>query len=271
MGTRSIWRNTVARLQTTSVHWFPAFSLVDIPAPGAEEVDRHGNLRPVPCGLDSLLWRGPLRSAYRTLARLGGAPPRAEVIGGVALDLDSAQTFYGGTGFCDVDYRTGLAALGLDRTDAEWLATVPPTQRYDTLLERGLLGRYFEALQAAVAERASALRTDLRRLRPDLRFAYRSDELPMDWFSLGLLQGFSSADAPVLLWLRERRAGALLGRYREHGIYAISAARLEPDRNTFAPGEWNRLRPIVFGEHSGFWLDHAAPDSVGRMIRRVVR
>src|SRR5437899_9727613 len=133
MGTRYIWRHTLERLQTTSVHWFPAVSLVDIPAPGAEEVDRHGDLRPVPCGLDSLFWRGPLRSVYRTLARLGGASPRAEVIAGVALDLDSAQTYYGGTGFCDLDYRTGLAGLGLDGADAERLATLPPSQRYDTL------------------------------------------------------------------------------------------------------------------------------------------
>jgi len=271
MGTRYIWRHTVERLQTTSVHWFPAVSLVDIPAPGAEEVDRHGDLRPVPCGLDSLFWRGALRSVYRTLARLGGASPRTDVVAGVALDLDSALTYYGGTGFCDVDYRTGLAGLGLDGADAERLATLPPSQRYDTLLERGLLGRYFETLQAAVAERGRALRTELRRLRPDLRFAYRSDELPADWFSLGVLQGFSSADAPALLWLRERRAGELLARYRERGIYALSALRLEADRNTFAPGEWNRLRPVVFGGHSGFWLDRGAPDSVGRMIRRVVR
>ena len=86
-----------------------------------------------------------------------------------------------------------------------------------------------------------------------------------------MLQGFSTADAPALLWLRERRAGELLARYRERGIYALSALRLEADRNTFAPGEWNRLRPVVFGGHSGFWLDRGAPDSIGRMIRRVVR
>jgi hypothetical protein len=77
-----------------------------------------------------------LRSAYRTLARLGGAQARGDVVAGVAVDLDSALAYYSGTGFCDADYRTGLAALGLDRDEIERLVALPPTLRYDTLLER---------------------------------------------------------------------------------------------------------------------------------------
>jgi hypothetical protein len=271
LSTRNLWRLTAERLQTTSVRWFPAVALVDIPSQGADEVDRHGDLRPVPCGLDSVFWRGALRSAYRTLARLGGAQARGDVVAGVAVDLDSALAYYAGTGFCDADYRTGLAALGLNREETERLAALPPAVRYDTLLERGFLGRYFDTLQAAASDRARALRAELRRLRPDLRFAFRAAELPADWFSTGLLEGFSSPDSPVLLWLGDGGTRGLLARYRQRGIYALSALRLEPERDTFAPSGWNRLRPVVFGEHNGFWLDHAPPDSIARMIRRVTR
>jgi len=287
ISTRYLWRNATERFQTTSVRWFPAVALSELPTQGAEEVDRHGQLQPVPCGLDSTLWRGALRSAYRTLARLGtigvdaetrarrtarvAVPARADVVAGVALDLDSAVAYYRGTGFCDVDYRTGLAALRLDSAETARLAVLPLAVRYDTLLERGLLASYLDTLQAATRERARALRSELLRLRPDVRFAFRSDELPGDWFSLGLLQGFSSADTPVLLWLGERRAGELLARYRTRGIYALSALRLEAEDNTFAPSGWNRLRPIVFDANSGFWLDRAVPDSIARMIRRAVR
>ncbi|HJS44514.1 MAG TPA: hypothetical protein VJ755_13680 [Gemmatimonadales bacterium] len=288
MSTRFLWRNAAERFQTTSVRWFPAVALFELPSE-AEEIDRHGALQPVPCGLDSAFWRGALRSTYRTLARLGtigvdaeararrggggrvAAPARADVVAGVALDLDSAAAYYRGTGFCDVDYQTGVAALRLDSAETERVAMLPPAVRYDTLLERGLLARYFDTLQAATRERARALRAELQRLRPDLRFAFRSDELPGDWFSLGLLQGFSSADTPVLLWLGDRRAGELLARYRARGIYALSALRLEPEHNTFAPSGWNRLRPIVFDAHSGFWLDRAVPDTIARMIRRTTR
>lgn len=269
LGTRNIWRVTAERIQTTSVRWFPAVSLIAIPSQGADEVNRRGDLTPMACGLDSLFWRAALRPAYRTLARLGGARP--DVIAGVALDLDSAMTYYRGSGFCDADYHVGLAALGLDSAETERLTALPPAVRYDTLLERGWLSRYFGALQAAVAERAAGVRGELRRLHPELQFAFHASEVPADWFSLGLLRGFSTRDMPALLWLRERRARALLRHYRDREIYALSAVGLEPDRATFAPGEAARLRSAVFGENSGFWLIGAATDSLGRVIRRFAR
>ena len=269
LGTRNIWRVTAERLQATSIRWFPAVSLVAIPSQGADEVNRHGDLTPIACGLDSMFWRGALRPTYRTLARLGGARP--DVIAGIALDLDNAMTHYGGSGFCDADYRVGLSALGLDPADTARLAALPPAARYDTLLERGSLNRYFEALQAAVTERAITLRSELRRLHPDLRYAFHAADMPADWFSLGLLRGFSSRDAPALLWIRERRVGELVRRYREREIYGLAAVRLVPDRASFVPGEAARLHRLVFTEGAGFWLDAAATDSLGRVIRRFVR
>lgn len=272
-GPRNIWRVAAERMQATSVRWFPAVSLVAIPSQGANEVNRRGEVTPIACGLDSLFWREALRPAYRALARLGGGGARPEVIAGVALDLDSAMTFYRGGGFCDADYVSGLRGLGLDSAETERLATLPPAVRYDTLLERGWLSRYYGALQAAVAERAAALRGELRRSHPDLRFAFRATDVPADWFSLGLLQGFSSRDAPALLWLRDPGiAGRALRRhYGERDIYALSAVGLAPDRATFAPGEVARLRSMVFRDNAGFWLTGAATDSLGRVIRRFAR
>ena len=290
---RNIWRVTAERMQVTSVRWFPSVSLSALASQSstierirarragrlertaapqlgvADEVNRHGELMPVACGLDSLFWRETFRPALRTLARLGGARP--DVITGVALDLDNAATFYRGGGFCDADFRIGLAGLGLDSADLSSALGLPPAVRYDTLLERGWLERYFSALEAAVAARALALRGELGRLHPDIRIAFHASEVPADWFSRGLMRGFSTRDAPVLLWLREGRVRGLLRHYREREIYGLTAVRLEPDRTTFAPAAASRLRYLVFSEGSGFWLDAALSDSLGRALRRFVR
>jgi len=267
--TRTLWKLTGERLQATSIHWFPGVALAAIGSEGADEVDRHGERSPIPCGLDSLYWRGGLRPTYRALIRLGGIKP--EVIAGVALDLDSAMTHFRGSGFCDADYRAGLAALGLDPAELERLGALPAAVRYDTLLERGWLSRYFQGLEDAVAERALALRGELRRLRPELRFAFHASDVPADWFSLGVLRGFSSPDAPIFLWVRQDARPTLLRRYRARGIFALSAVGLEPERATFAPAEWSRARYAAFTEHAGFWLDGAATDSLGRVIRRFAK
>jgi hypothetical protein len=279
LGLRSVWRPIAARLQATSVRWFPAIALADLrpPPPASAQTERgvRGDTVGVWCGLDSLLWRDALRPAYRALARLGGrgGSGRSEIIAGVALDLDAPRGGYAGAGFCDATYREGLRALGTDSAETERLTALPPAARYDTLLERGLVGRYYEGLERLVAQRAAAIRADVRRLNPEARFAFRAAQVPSDWFSLGLLRGFSAPDAPVLLWTRERRIRQPLARYRDRGIVALSALGLAPER--VAAADWPRLRRLAFLEHDGFWLPLPPAlqrsDSVGRLIRRLAR
>ena len=281
LGLRNAWRGTAARLQTTSLRWFPAIVLAELRPqgePATREVDVRGDTAAVPCGLDTLLWRGALRPAYRALARLGGERG-SDLVSGVALDLDVPQDGYAAAGFCDATYREGLSALNLDSAAADRLAALPAVggARYDALLEAGLLGRYEAALEDLVAERAAALRAEVRRLNPDVRFAFRSARVPMDWFSLGLLRGLSAPDAPVLLWTREPHVRDVLGQYRARGIFALSGLGLVPER--IATGDWPRLRRAAFAEHDGFWVSWTdAPasktvraDSLGRLIRRLAR
>ena len=279
LGLRNLWRPTATRLQATSLRWFPAIALAELRPDGAgasRELDLRGDTAAVSCALDSLFWREALRPAYQALARLGG-DRAGDLVAGVALDLDVGKSGYAGAGFCDATYREGLRALGRDSAETERLTALPAAVRYDALMEAGLLGRYEDALEGLVAQRAAALRAELRRLNPDLRFAFRSAQVPSDWFSIGLLHGFSDADAPVLLWTREPRVRDLLEHYRARGIFALSAVGLTPER--VASSEWPRLRRVAFLEHDGFWLpwfDVTPPralraDSLGRLIRRLAR
>jgi len=278
LGLRNLWRPTAVRLQATSVRWFPAMALAELrPVPPLEAMERdlRGDTVGVWCGLDSLLWRDALRPAYRALARLGGGGGRgrSELIAGVAIELDATRGGYAGAGFCDATYREGLRALGADSAEMERLSALPPAARYDTLLERGLVGRYYDGLERLVAQRAAAIRADVRRLNPDARFAFHAAQAPTDWFSLGLLRGFASPDAPVFLWTRERPIREVLARYRDRGIVALSALGLAPER--VAAGDWPRLRRLAFVEHDGFWLPFpltlSPSDSLGRLIRRLAR
>ena len=276
LGLRNIWRPTATRLQATSLRWFPTLTLAELRPQGeaaAREIAPRGDTLGVWCGLDSLLWRGALRPAYRALARLGG-DRAADLVAGVALDLGVPQGGYAAVGFCDATYREGLRGLGGDSAETERLSALPVEggARYDALLERGLLARYEAVLEGLVAERAAALRAEVRRLNPNVRFAFRSPQVPSDWFSLGLLRGFSDADAPVLLWTREPRVRDLLAHYRARGIFALSAVGLQPER--VATNEWSSLRRVAFVEHDGFWLswgEAPSPDSLGRLIRRLAR
>lgn len=281
LGLRNAWRGAATRLQATSLRWFPAIVLAELRPqgePATRELDVRGDTAAVWCGLDSLLWRGALRPAYRALARLGGERG-TDLVAGVAVDLDVPQDGYAATGFCDATYREGLSALELDSADAGRLAILPAAARYDALLESGLLSRYDAALEGLVAQRAAALRAEVRRLNPDLRFAFRSARVPTDWFSLGLLRGFSAPDEPVLLWTREPRVRDILEHYRARGIFALSAMGLTPER--VGSTDWPRLRRVAFVEHDGFWLSWAATDapplktvradSLGRLIRRLAR
>src|SRR5204863_52334 len=85
--------------------------------------------------------------------RRGATPP--DVIPAMAIDLDAAGVGTDAYAFCDPAWRAGIAALPADTAlgaeRRERLRILPVEQRYDTLLEAGLLGDYFGALEQAVA------------------------------------------------------------------------------------------------------------------------
>lgn len=285
---RAAWRETLQRLETTNLRWVPAIGYEDLHLP-FDTLARgiRGDTLATWCALDARLWNEALAPAYRTLARL--AAERADVIPAIALDLgasspEAVASPGMGWDFCDATYRAGLAALGKDSAWTARFAALPVAARYDSLLEAGLLGAYFGALEDLVAERAGAIRAEVRRIRPDLLFAFRLAQPAADWFSLGILRGFSGppADAPLLVWSHEVRARDLLAAYRRRGIHAIHAIGLSPRQ--IPPSAWPRLRRAVFGESDGFWIPAAAEripdaprspggplsaDSLGRLIRRL--
>ena len=283
---RANWRQTLEALKATSFDWIPAVALrefrvpVDTPARGVR-----GDSLAAWCALDPRLWDQALAPATRQLARLAAGAP--DVIPAVAIDLDAAGVGTDTYAFCDPAWRTGLAALPADTAlgaeRRERLRLLPVEQRYDTLLEAGLLGEYFWALEQAVAQRAAELRTQARRLDPDLGFALRATRFPSDWWALGFATGLGAPGAPVVLLTAAPLVRAPLARLSARGAAPVHALELTPER--LAAAAWPRLGRVVFAAHSGFWIATAAgtpgrartadgplsPDSLARLIRRLGR
>ncbi len=270
---RVAWRQTVDLLEPTSFDWIPAIALrefrvpVDTPARGVR-----GDTLAAWCALDPRLWDQALAPATRQLARLAAGAP--DLIPAVAIDLDAAGVGTDSYAFCDPAWRAGIAglpadtALGVERR--ERLRSLAVEQRYDTLLDAGLLDAYFAALERAVARRAAELRGQARRLDPDLGLVLRATRFPSDWWSLGLAAGLAAPGSPVVLLTPVSAVRLPLGRLSTHGAPAVHAVELLPER--LPATAWPRVGRLVFAVHSGFWIPAAEgppPDSLARLIRRL--
>jgi len=283
---RNGWKQLGDALETTSLHWIPAVEPSEFRLPVDTAVQAAAaDTTAAWCVLDPQYWAEGMGPSYRALARL--AATRSDLIPAVALDLDPPGRRPSDDPLCDAAWRAALAGLPRDslfpRERAERFAEFPPAVRYDSLLESGLLGRYYAALEEAVAARAAALRAELRRIRRDLGFAFISRRPPLDWYGLGLLRGFSAPEAPALLWTTETHTRELLDRIRSRGIVAVHAVGLAP--GSIPAGAWPRLSRVVFGENDGFWIGplqtllstpraaegRLSPDSLAQVIRRLTR
>jgi hypothetical protein len=259
---RRAWSEVVSHLQPTSVAWIPAFDFADYRPPGTwadSSRGSRGEAVGMPCALDSLLWDAGVAPAYAALARL--ANQTRQLVPALALDLSGPRKggwsgYSMGQEFCDAAWRQVLTHIGRRGP----LDTVPVSDRYRTLREAGLLALYFGGLEDLVAERARALRDRALRESGGLYFAFRLQQLPGDWFTLGLWRGFNLADRPVLLFTPEMQTGDLLVAYRARGLNAVHAVELP--LALVKPGSSAALKRTAFGANDGFWLstgEGAAP------------
>lgn len=282
---RRAWKQATNQLQPTSVAWIPAFDLAAY-RPTAKWTDSsrgaRGEALALPCTLDSLYWDAGVVPAYLALARLAGQARQLVPVLALELGPDHPAQASGhsmGQEFCDGAWHLALARLG-------WrglLEGLPASDRYRTLLGAGLLPVYFGALEDVVAARSQALRDRALKESPGLYFAFRLPELPGDWFTLGLLRGFSMPDRPLLLLTPEFETRGVLAAYRARGLNAVHAVELPLALVT--PAALARLKAAAFGGNDGFWLpglqgtaatsrsgsERIRSDSVGRLLRRLAR
>lgn len=272
---RRAWAAAVSRLEPTSVAWIPMLDFDRVRrAPADSSRGPRGEGLAAPCALDSTLWAEGLPVAYGALARLA-ADQRTLVIA-LGIDLTGSRDYSMGQEFCDAAWRRGIA--GLRRVSGVELDSLPSGGRYAALRDAGLLPRYYRTLEDEIATRAAALRDRILRQRRDLYFAFRLSTPPADWFTLGLLRGFSLPDRPLLLFSPEPQARAVMTLYRATGLNVAHAVALPPA--SLMAHDWLSLKRLAFTENDGFWLaadevpslgKRVPVDSVGRLVRRLAR
>ena len=282
---RRAWSDAASLLQPTSVAWIPAAAFGDF-RPPAGWADSSRGIRGEPlsaaCALDSAFWDDRVVPAAVTLARL--AAGLRQLVPALAFDLGPLPrgqfTGYSmGQEFCDAAWRQAIRRMGRHGP----LDSLPVVERYRTLRDAGLLPAYYQALEALVAEHARGIRDRVLKERPGLYFAFRLRQAPGDWFSLGLLRGFSLPDRPLLVFTPEVMTRRLLAAYRARGLDAVHAVELPSAlvrvRNLAT------LKPLVFGQNDGFWLSagegtaargrldagRSTSDSVAQALRRLAR
>ena len=259
---RRAWKGVVSQLQPTSVAWIPAFDYAAYRPPGAWSDSSRGSRGEaigMPCALDSTLWDAGIAPAFMALARL--ANQTRQLVPALALDLSGSRKggwsgYSMGQEFCDAAWRQGLRRIGQRGT----LDTVAAPNRYRTLREAGLLAAYLGALEDLVAERARGLRDRALRESGSLYFAFRLQQAPADWFTLGLFRGFSLPDRPALLFTPEAEIRTVLNAYRARGLYAVHAVELP--LTLVRSGSLAGLKRLAFGENDGFWLSSSEGTSV---------
>jgi len=259
---RRSWKAVVNQLQPTSVAWIPAFDYAAYRPPGAWSDSSRGARGEAvgrPCAFDSLLWDAGIAPAFTALARL--ASQTRHLVPALAIDLSGPRKggwsgYSMGQEFCDAAWRQGLTRMGQRGA----LDTVPIPNRYRTLREAGLLAQYFRALEDLVAERARGLRDRALKENGALYFAFRLQQAPADWFTLGLCRGFSLADRPLLLFTPEVETHELLTVYQARGLSAVHAVELP--LTLVRPASLARLKRVAFGENDGFWLSSSEGASV---------
>jgi hypothetical protein len=265
---RTAWSQVAEHLRATSVRWIP------LVAPGGLESSdsTSGSVAGPPCPLDPELW-GRIASGMRVLARLAATYP--DLIPAVGITLDETTRSWAGPMVCDAAWQAGLAALTrdsiLNRHHQAQLVTIPAPARYDSLLDAGLVAAYDSGVADVVRQRATALRSDIRRIQRRVLLAVLLDRSPGDWFTTSLVRGFSTDESPVLVFSSDPRAREQLA--LGGPVNVVPAIRL--DAEVLSSVAADRLGPAVFHEQGGFWVGPAETvlagpgDRLARQIRRL--
>jgi len=185
-----------AMAETAGASWFVGDWFNSAAGDYPPMVGAHGYATDVPAPLHEAYWADVVIPIYTAVGELAAANPG---LAGLHLDLElynGPVAHHDGWAFSDDTLEFYLADVS-DAVLADELRAAEAGERMDLLVDRGLLGDYFGALEAAAYDLGRRCREAAHASAPDLELMVYAAGFPNTWFYRGLLRGLGTADKPV--------------------------------------------------------------------------
>ena len=256
------WRRMDQLLRNTGVKWFmgshyPGAQAVlsDYPPAVGAQGQTIGGMSP----LDRRFWESEIFPVLKAEAKFSKTHPS---VAGVIIDLEMypLDYWYFTNGFDFGDLAFDLYLQELDRRgEAEPAAqarALGSMERFDWLVERGLLQDYWTVLMREAERIGRALRDEVRAVNPALILGFYAAAMPTGWFYEGLLRGASDAEQPVLLLTFQHAPEVELEQALRDGIYLLHGGAI-----LLGQVKSSELRDVIharLAREEGYWLNNAA-------------
>lgn len=278
------WEKLDSFLRFTGIRW-----LLGVNFPGGPPtrelpsyaIGANGEITTAPSPWDRTIWDGEIIPSLRVAAQWAR---KHRSMAGVVIDLEMygrRPLFFGnGVDFGDKPFTAFLKAIGEPRGSSVY--GLGRNERFEWLMERGLLGRYYHFLEKRAEEIGKALRNEVRSIQPEWVIGCYMAGILHRWFYSGLLKGLTGEGKPVLLFTFQRDVERDLAQLQAQKIELVHVRGLlmgmmrkedyEPlftDSILRQGGYWlNRLTSLVASE--GFLPLESAIDMGGEEAWRTI-
>jgi hypothetical protein len=180
------------------VNWLTA-KYGDLKPQIGQAVGAHGQVIEAPPPLADLYWEEAIRPMYLGAAVIAADYPS---IKGLNIDMElygAGQLWYSqGFAFDDGTWARLAGAIGAVSPElAEAANGCEPPDRLPWLVDNGLAGLAFSALEEATAAKVASIREDAEAINPDVEFTFYGVMVSTAWFYRGWMKGLGTVDKPV--------------------------------------------------------------------------
>ncbi len=251
----SSWEILDSLLRFTDVRW-----LLGVNFPGGPSkrelpsyaVGANGESTTAPSPCDRTIWNQEILPSLRVAAQWAKNHPS---MAGVVIDLEMygrRPLFFGnGVDFGEEPFRRFLESIG-EAENSRDLA-LRPEERFEWLMEMGLLERYHGFLEKRAQDIGRSLREEIRSIQPDWMIGCYMAGILHSWFYRGLFRGLTERGKPVLLFTFQRDVERDLEELRANGIEAVHLRGLL--MGMMRKGDYEGLFTDSLLRHGGYWLN----------------